>query len=149
MEQFMKHFVHAILHAKPEDIVTSFDEDYDDCEPDENEENLDEGQSEANETTADKAEKESIEEAFDYSTDDDMPDFLERATNVYRTDYYIVRQQILYKNDPIFGGYMCSCDTFFYRTPLRDRQYLLAFPKRADGDGKRIRTLMYVRKYIV
>lgn len=30
MEQFMKHFVHAILHAKPEDIVTSFDEDFDD-----------------------------------------------------------------------------------------------------------------------
>ena len=34
MEQFMKHFVHAILHAKPEDIVTSFD-DYDDYEDDE------------------------------------------------------------------------------------------------------------------
>lgn len=146
MEQFMKHFVHAILHAKPEDIVTSFDEDYDDCELDE--ENFDEEQSETNETTADKAERESIEEAFDYSTDDDLPDFLVRATNVYRTDYYIVRQQVMYKNDALLGAYLCSKDTFFCRTPERDRQYVKAFPKRADADGKRISTLMYVRKYI-
>ena len=144
MEQFMKHFVHAILHAKPEDVVTSFD-DYDDYEDDEE---YEDEQNVQDEKAGSVDDDEDVEEAFDYSTDDDLPDFLERATNVYRTDYYIVRQQILYKNDPIFGGYMCSCDTFFYRTPLRDRQYLLAFPKRADGDGKRIRTLMYVRKYI-
>ena len=144
MEQFMKHFVHAILHAKPEDVVTSFDhyDDYEDDEEYEDEQNV------QDEKAGSVDDDEDVEEAFDYSTDDDLPDFLERATNVYRTDYYIVRQQILYKNDPIFGGYMCSCDTFFYRTPLRDRQYLLAFPKRADGDGKRIRTLMYIRKYI-
>ena len=145
MEQFMKHFVHAILHAKPEDIVTSFDEDFDDDDVDEV---FDEEHDFAKETSNHKTEKKSDEEASDLGTDDDMPEFLERATNVYRTDCYIVRQQILYKNDPIFGGYMCSCDTFFYRTPLRDRQYALAFPKRAEGNGKRIRTLMYVRKYI-
>ena len=145
MEQFMKHFVHAILHAKPEDIVTSFDEDFDDDDVDEV---FDEEHDFAKEMSNHETEKGSDEEASDHGTDDDMPEFLERATNVYRTDCYIVRQQILYKNDPIFGGYMCSCDTFFYRTPLRDRQYSLAFPKRADGNGKRIRTLMYIRKYI-
>lgn len=148
MEQFMKHFVQAILRAKPEDIVTSFDEDFDDFDSDEDEEDLEEGQDVRGKEKADYEESEAIEEAFDYSTDDDLPDFLVRATNVYRTDYYIVRQQILYKNDPIFGGYMCSKDTFFYRTPERDRQYVKAFPKRADADGKRISTLMYVRKYI-
>ena len=28
MEQFMKHFVHTILHAKPEDIVKTFTKTY-------------------------------------------------------------------------------------------------------------------------
>lgn len=148
MEQFMKHFVQAILRGKPEDIVTSFDEDFDDFDPDESAEDFDEGQNVQGMAEADDEESEAVEEVFDYSTDDDFPDFLVRATNVYRTDYYIVRQQILYKNDSIFGGYMCSKDTFFYRTPERDRQYARVFPKRADADGKRIRTLMYVRKYV-
>ena len=142
MEHFMKHFVHAILHAKPEDIVTSFD-DYDDYEDDEEYEDEQNVQDEKAGSV-----DEDVEEAFDYSTDDDLPDFLVRATNVYRTDYYIVRQQIMYKNDALLGAYLCSKDTFFCRTPERDRLYALAFPKREEVDGKRIRTLMYVRKYI-
>ena len=138
----MKHFVHAILHAKPEDIVTSFD-DYDDYEDDEEYEDEQNVQDEKAGSV-----DEDVEEAFDYSTDDDLPDFLVRATNVYRTDYYIVRQQVMYKNDALLGAYLCSKDTFFCRTPERDRLYALAFPKREEVDGKRIRTLMYVRKYI-
>ena len=144
MEQFMKHFVHAILHAKPEDIVTSFD-DYDDYEDDEE---YEDEQNVQDEKAGSVDDDEDVEEAFDYSTDDDLPDFLVRATNVYRTDYYIVRQQIMYKNDALLGAYLCSKDTFFCRTPERDRLYALAFPKREEVDGKRIRTLMYVRKYI-
>lgn len=143
MEQFMKHFVHAILHAKPEDIVTSFD-DYDDYENDEEYEDEQNVQDEK----VGGVDDEDVEEAFDYSTDDDLPDFLVRATNVYRTDCYIVRQQVMYKNDALLGAYLCSKDTFFCRTPERDRLYALAFPKREEADGKRIRTLMYVRKYI-
>ena len=142
MEHFMKHFVHAILHAKPEDIVTSFD-DYDDYEDDEEYEDEQNVQDEKAGSV-----DEDVEEAFDYSTDDDLPDFLVRATNVYRTDYYIVRQQVMYKNDALLGAYLCSKDTFFCRTPERGRLYALAFPKREEVDGKRIRTLMYVRKYI-
>ena len=144
MEQFMKHFVHAILHAKPEDIVTSFD-DYDDYEDDEE---YEDEQNVQDEKAGSVDDEEDVEEAFDYSTDDDLPDFLVRATNVYRTDYYIVRQQVMYKNDALLGAYLCSKDTFFCRTPERDRLYALAFPKREEVDGKRIRTLMYVRKYI-
>ena len=142
MEQFMKHFVHAILHAKPEDIVTSFD-DYDDYEDDEEYEDEQNVQDEK----VGGVDDEDVEESFDYSTDDDLPDFLVRATNVYRTDYYIVRQQVMYKNDALLGAYLCSKDTFFCRTPERDRLYALAFPKREEAEGKRIRTLMYVRQY--
>ena len=121
MEQFMKHFLDVLLHADPEDIVSSFDDDMeDDCE--EEEDNCD--------------------------WDGDMPEFLERSTNVYRTRFYIVRQQIMYRRDSLLGAYLCSRDTFYCRTPERDRQYEAAFPHNQEKDGKRIPTLMYIRKYI-
>ena len=121
MEQFMKRFLEALLHAKPEDIVSSFD---DNAENDEEEE----------ENTGD--------------WDGDMPEFLERSTNVYRTRFYIVRQQIMYRRDSLLGAYLCSRDTFYCRTPERDRQYEAAFPHNEEKDGKRIPALMYIRKYI-
>lgn len=121
MEQFMKHFLDVLLHADPEDIVSSFDDDMeDDCE----------------------------EEEDNGDWDGDMPEFLERSTNVYRTRYYIVRQQIMYRRDSLLGAYLCSRDTFYCRTPERDRQYEAAFPHNQEKDGKRIPTLMYIRKYI-
>ncbi len=122
MEQFMKHFLDVLLHADPEDIVSSFDDDIeDDCEEEE-------------------------EDSGDW--DGDMPEFLERSTNVYRTRYYIVRQQIMYRRDSLLGAYLCSRDTFYCRTPERDRQYEAVFPHNQEKDGKRIPTLMYIRKYI-
>lgn len=122
MEQFMKHFLDVLLHADPEDIVSSFDDDMeDDCEEEE-------------------------EDSGDW--DGDMPEFLERSTNVYRTRYYIVRQQIMYRRDSLLGAYLCSRDTFYCRTPERDRQYEAAFPHNEEKNGKRIPTLMYIRKYI-
>ena len=122
MEQFMKHFLDVLLHADPVDIVSSFDDDMeDDCEEEE-------------------------EDSGDW--DGDMPEFLERSTNVYRTRFYIVRQQIMYRRDSLLGAYLCSRDTFYCRTPERDRQYEAAFPHNQEKDGKRIPTLMYIRKYI-
>ena len=122
MEQFMKHFLDVLLHADPEDIVSSFDDDMeDDCEEEE-------------------------EDSGDW--DGDMPEFLERSTNVYRTRFYIVRQQIMYRRDSLLGAYLCSRDTFYCRTPERDRQYEAAFPHNEEKNGKRIPTLMYIRKYI-
>lgn len=121
MEQFMKHFLDVLLHADPEDIVSSFDDDMeDDCE----------------------------EEEDNGDWDGDMPEFLERSTNVYRTRFYIVRQQIMYRRDSLLGAYLCSRDTFYCRTTERDRQYEAAFPHNQEKDGKRIPTLMYIRKYI-
>ena len=123
MEQFMKHLLRAMLYADPEDITSSFN---------------DEGK---------RREDKATDDAFDYSTKD-LPEFLERATNVYRTRFYIVRQQIMYRRDALLGAYLCSRDTFYCRTPERDRQYNAAFPRNEEKDGKRIPTLMYIRKYI-
>lgn len=84
----------------------------------------------------------------EYAKSGKVPDFLERATNVYRTKFFIVRQQIMYRRDSLLGAYLCSRDTFYCRTPERDRQFEAAFPRREEKDGKRIPTLMYIRTYI-
>lgn len=76
------------------------------------------------------------------------PDFIQGATNVYRTENYIVKQHIgikpdLYENDVLF-----SHDTYYARTPKREREYEECFADRIRKDGKRIRTAMYSRTYV-
>ena len=131
MEQFMRHFIRAMHRAKPEDIVSMTDDD------DEDDENYGD----------DIVMDDSIAECFDYSADD-IPEFLENSSNVYRTENFIVRQQIVYRSDFLIGSFMCSRDTYFARTPERDRQYEEFFFDRALPDGKRIPVLMYIREYI-
>ena len=66
----------------------------------------------------------------------------------YTRSYYGSVQQIMYRRDSLLGAYLCSRDTFYCRTPERDRQYEAAFPHNEEKNGKRIPTLMYIRKYI-
>lgn len=76
-----------------------------------------------------------------------IPDFLVDATNVYRTREYIVRQEIVLRDDEL-GTYLFSRDTYFLCTSKRDREFEELFADRADLNGKRIKTAMYVRAYI-
>lgn len=52
----------------------------------------------------------------------ELPEFMADATNVYRTRYYIVRQKIELRDDPEFGRYLFSADTYYLCTPKRDRE---------------------------
>ena len=76
-----------------------------------------------------------------------IPDFPVDATNVYRTREYIVRQEIVLRDDEP-GTYLFSRDTYFLCTSKRDREFEELFSDRADLNGRRIRTAMYVRTYI-
>jgi hypothetical protein len=78
----------------------------------------------------------------------DKMDFMQRATNVYRTKYYIVRQElsieIIDAKTVVF-----SKDTFFARTKLRDAQYEFIHAFRANNvNGKRVPATMTVRTYV-
>ena len=77
-----------------------------------------------------------------------QPDFMENADNVYRTREYIVRQIIGVNFDSEMDNGIFSQDTFFARTPARDRQYESIFAKRFDLDGRRMKSSMYSRKYV-
>lgn len=71
-------------------------------------------------------------------------DFLEDATNVYRTEEFIVKQEIGFCDN----GYGCtrliSVDTYYARTRKRDNIYDELF----NNDGKRIHSGIYTRTYV-
>lgn len=76
------------------------------------------------------------------------PEFAKGATNVYRTENYIVKQVFGISLDSSLGNVTMSYDTYYLRTPERDLLYKLCFSKRRYIDGKRLPTTMYTRKYI-
>ena len=83
-----------------------------------------------------------LENLTDIDLDD--VDFLDDATNVYRTEEFIVKQHLTYITDGMGSTRILSEDTFYCRTKLRDALYEQLF----KSDGKRIRSAMYVRTYI-
>lgn len=75
------------------------------------------------------------------------PEFTDGATNVYRTNEFIVKQCVVLRNDDS-GTYLFSHDTYYCRTAKRDREYEAVFSYRQDKNGARIPTKMYSRKYV-
>lgn len=77
-----------------------------------------------------------------------IPDFLDGATNVYRTKEYIVKQVIVIHYDATENNGVVSRDTYYRRTEKRDAEYEITFCMRKHIDGKRLPTTMYARTYI-
>ncbi len=78
----------------------------------------------------------------------DIPVFVRDATNVYRTKEYIVKQVIDIQYDSKEAGNVLSHDTFYKRTPARDRQYEYLFSGRRRVNGKRLPSTAYTRRYV-
>ena len=75
-------------------------------------------------------------------------DFIDGADNVYRTDEYIVKQQISFLESDVGTSMVLSDDTYYLRTPQRDAEYEFAFQGRANINGKRLKSASYTRKYV-
>ena len=76
-------------------------------------------------------------------------DFLQGADNVYRTEEFIVRQEISVTTDENLMGMTLSKDTYFMRTEERDAIYNAFFEFRENRiDGKRIKAQVSMRKYV-
>ena len=72
----------------------------------------------------------------------------EEATNVYRTKGYIVRQLIAVKKNETIENFILSQDTFYKRTPERDKLYDRMFWRKDNPDGKRMVATVSMRKYV-
>ena len=77
-----------------------------------------------------------------------MIDFLEDATNVYRTRKYIVKQCIAIMTHDEFDNVVSSQDTYYKRTRTRDKQYDEKFGTKYNARGKRLHTNMFTRTYV-
>mgnify|MGYP007097427276 FL=1 len=76
------------------------------------------------------------------------PDFLRGARNVYRTRFYIVKQELMISANDVETCEMYSRDTYYLRTTKRDKEYEYIFAARKHIDGKRLPSTMYTRKYV-
>ncbi len=76
-----------------------------------------------------------------------VPEFIENATNVYRTKKYIVKQIIGIQYGCEENNVVYSRDTYYKRTPKRDKEYEILFCRRRNIDGRRLPSTMYAREY--
>ena len=74
--------------------------------------------------------------------------FIEDGINVYRTELFIVVQNIGIRYDDSENNVMFSFDTFYSRNQNRDKEYEHIFRNRKYIDGKRIKTTMHARTYV-
>ena len=77
-----------------------------------------------------------------------VPEFTVDATNVYRTENYIVKQCIGIKYGHEENNVIFSHDTYYARNRHRDNAYERYYCERKNLDGKRLPTTMYARKYV-
>lgn len=75
-------------------------------------------------------------------------DLIKNASNVYRTDYYIVVQRLIIRNHICLNNVVFSEDTFIKRTPERDVEYTSLFLNKQTLQGKRLPSSAYSRTYI-
>ena len=75
------------------------------------------------------------------------PVFVKGAMNVYRTNNYIVKQNIYVNDAEKELAEVVSRDVYYFRTKSRDKLYETYFEKRKEIEGKRLPSNMYTRKY--
>lgn len=76
-------------------------------------------------------------------------DFMNNATNLYRTKDYIVRQKLSITESTVKMPMVISVDTYFKRTKERDEQYEYLLISRKDLiNGKRVKASAYTRFYV-
>lgn len=81
-------------------------------------------------------------------TAEEIPKFVDGATNVYRTKGYIVNQVLSFEEDENGNGFVFSRDIYYRRTPVRDRQFERWFSERQYTDGTRFPCQAYSRRYV-
>ena len=78
---------------------------------------------------------------------DFVPFFAENAHNVYRTEHFIVRQQLKVQVSADGVSTLVSVDTFFPRCFFTDSLYDSYYSKRENIDGKRMPCQKQIRTY--
>ena len=94
-------------------------------------------------------EDENTDDVYDEDEEDgcELPEFVQGATNVYRTKSYIVKQNVSLGHQGLESTTLISRDTYYVRTPKRDAVYERIFEGNQNLEGRRIPTMAYFRTY--
>lgn len=68
--------------------------------------------------------------------------------NIYRTKFFIVKQDICIQINSIDDNILFSKDTFIKRNKKRDKNYEKQFKDKTNLDGKRFHVSASIRTYI-
>ena len=75
-----------------------------------------------------------------------MPEFLENATNVYRTKKYIVKQDVYSEYDKRGNNRVFSKDIYYRWSKQLDKEIEYIFKDRDCVNGKRVYSTLYTRR---
>ena len=129
MEQCVKRLLQAILQAKPDEDGLSFKE----------------GAGHEDDLSYERERPDGADETD--GVDDGIPDFVQDATNIYRTKRFIVKQRLTVAHQGMESAKLVSMDTYYLRTSKRDALYESIFGENRDLNGKRIPAMSYFRSY--
>lgn len=76
------------------------------------------------------------------------PDVLVDANNVYRTRYYIIKQNISVSTDSDGNTNIHSDDVYYLRNKKLDKQFDECFADRILLNGKRLHTTTHTKRYV-
>lgn len=68
--------------------------------------------------------------------------------NIYRTKFFIVKQELCIQVNGVDDNILFSKDIFIKRNKIRDKNYEKQFKKKINIDGKRLRVSASIRTYI-
>lgn len=68
--------------------------------------------------------------------------------NIYRTKFFIVKQELCIQTNSIDDNILFSKDTFIKRNKKRDKNYERQFKNKININGKRLRVSASIRTYI-
>ena len=71
------------------------------------------------------------------------------AENIYRTKFYIIKQQILYLYDSDGNTTIHSDDTYYLRNKKLDSLFEKTFSNRKKLNGQRIHSLTHTKTYVI
>ena len=74
-------------------------------------------------------------------------ELIQIATNVYRTEMFVVKQRLFVLYSEEDNNELISRDTFYQRTPELDAEYESIYSCRKNIDCRRLPSTAYTREY--
>lgn len=77
-----------------------------------------------------------------------MDQYVQRLKNVYRTKFYIIKQELSYMVDEDGNSVLHSDDVYYLRNKKADKIFEQTYANRSRINGRRIETNSHTKRYV-